>query len=94
MDTLRDLKLNFSGPVYEHVGLPSRGLKTARLYKRDFWGRLPRTELRSVSFNKRQRNEEAFFQKHSWSAHISPLFLVPIFIFKMQIMPTLHGREF
>ena len=35
---------------------------------------LPGTELGPVSFNKRQQNEEAFFQKHSWRAHVSPLF--------------------
>ena len=28
------------------------------------------------SFNKRQENEEAFFQKHSWSTHVSQCFLV------------------
>ena len=32
------------------------------------------TELRPVSFTKRQQNEEAFFQKHSWRAHVSPVF--------------------
>ena len=29
---------------------------------------LPGTELWPVSFNKRQQNEEAFFQKYSWRA--------------------------
>ena len=55
----------------------SRGLKIAHLYKRNVSGRvtlLPWTELRPVSFNKRQQNEEAFFQKHSWRAHVSPMF--------------------
>ena len=32
------------------------------------------TGLRLVSFNTRQQNEEAFFQKHSWRAHVSPMF--------------------
>ena len=35
---------------------------------------LPGTELRPVSFNKRQQNKEAFFQKHSWRTHVSPMF--------------------
>ena len=35
---------------------------------------LPGTELRPVSFNKRQQNEEAFFQKHLLRAHVSPMF--------------------
>ena len=35
---------------------------------------LPGTELRPASFNKRQQNEEAFFQKHSWRAHVSVVF--------------------
>ena len=35
---------------------------------------LPGTELRPVSFNKRQKNEEAFFQKHSSRTHISTMF--------------------
>ena len=54
-----------------------RGLTTARLYKRIVSGRvtlLPGTELRPVSFNKRQQNKEAFFQKHSWRTHVSPMF--------------------
>ena len=37
---------------------------------------LPGTELRPISFNKRQQNEEAFFQKHSWCADVSPMFPV------------------
>ena len=86
------------------AGSFSRGLKIARLYKRNVSGRvtlLPGTELRPVSFNKRQQNEEAFFQKHSWRAHVAPmlkdwetLFPVSDFVSKMQIMLTLHGREF
>ena len=86
------------------VGSFSRGLKIACLYKRNISGRvtlLPGTELRPVSFNKRQQNEEAFFQKHSWCAHVAPmlknwetLFPVSVFVSKMQIMLTLHGREF
>ena len=32
---------------------------------------LPETELMPISFNKRQQNEEAFFQKHSWRVHVS-----------------------
>ena len=52
-------------------------LKIARLYKRNISGRvtlLPGIELRPVSFNKRQQNEEAVFHKHSWRAHVSPMF--------------------
>ena len=30
--------------------------------------------LRPASFNKRQQKEKAFFQKHSWRAHVSPVF--------------------
>ena len=33
-----------------------------------------RTELMPVSFNKRQQNEEAFLQKHSWRAHVYLMF--------------------
>ena len=54
----------------------SRGLKIARLNKRNVSGKvtlLPGTELRPVSFNKRQQTEEAFFQKHSWSVHVAPI---------------------
>ena len=36
---------------------------------------LPGTELRPVSSNKRQQNEEAYLQKHSWRAHVSLIFL-------------------
>ena len=80
----------------------SRGLKIARLNKRNVSGRgtlLPGTELRPVSFNKRQQNEEAFFQKHSWCAHVArmlknweTLFPVSVFVSKKQIMLTLHGK--
>ena len=35
---------------------------------------LPGTELRPVSFSERQQNEEAYLQKHSWGAHVSPMF--------------------
>ena len=48
----------FLFPVYKQVG--------TRLYKRNVSGRvtlLPGTELRPVSFNKRQQNEEAFSRK-------------------------------
>ena len=75
----------------------------ARFYKRNVSGGvtlLPGTEVGPVSFNKRQQYEEAFFQKHSWRADVSQfpireaLFPVSVFVFKMQIMLTLHGREF
>ena len=70
----------------------------ASLYKQNVLGSvtlLPGTEFGPVSFNKRQQNEEAFFQKHLWRAHVSPVFpSVSAFVFKMQIMLTLHGREF
>ena len=61
------------GPVNKQVGFLSKGLKIARLYKRNVSGRvtlLPGTELRPVSFNKPQERKEAFFQAHSWSAHV------------------------
>ena len=35
---------------------------------------LPGSELWPVSFNERQQTEEAFFQKHSWRAHVSSNF--------------------
>ena len=53
-----------------------------------------------LSFNKRQRNEKAFFQKNSRRAHVpqfpiqETLFSVSVFVFKMQIMLALHDREF
>ena len=37
---------------------------------------LPGIELRAVSLNKRQHNEEALFQQHSRRAHVSPCFPV------------------
>ena len=59
-----------------------------------------------VSFNKRQQNEEAFCQAHSFIARacFPNVSLFPIletllrvscqfFVFKMQIMLTLHSRE-
>ena len=59
------------------IGSLSRGLKIARLYKQNASCRvilLAGTELRPVSFNKCRQNEEAFLQKYSWYAHVSPLF--------------------
>ena len=53
------------------AGSLSRGLKMARLYMPNVSCRVI---LRLVSFNKRQQNEEAFFQKYSWHAHVSPMF--------------------
>ena len=86
-----------------HKRVLLKRVKIARLYKRNVSGRgtlLPGTELMPVSFNKRQQNEEAFFQKHSWCAHVAPmlknwetLFPVSVFVSKKQIMLTLHGRE-
>ena len=35
---------------------------------------LPGIELRPVSLNKRQQNDEALFQKHSRRTHVSPMF--------------------
>ena len=56
----RDLKLSKALAVYKQVGSLSRRLKIARLYKQNVsdW-------TQPISFNKRQQNEEAFFQK-SW----------------------------
>ena len=59
------------------VGSLPRGLKMARHDKRNNSGwvtLLPGTELRPVSFNKLQQNENHFLQKHSWRAHVSPMF--------------------
>ena len=54
---------------------------------------LPGTELRPVSFNKRQQNEEAFFEKNLWCAHVAPmlkkwetLFTVSVFVSKIQVI--------
>ena len=72
--TLNEIWSFLKGGVYKQVGSLSRGLKIAHLYKRIVSGRvtlLPGTELRPVSFNKRQQNEEAFSQKHSWRTHVS-----------------------
>ena len=66
---------------------------------------LPRTELRPVSFNKRQRNEKAFFFfRNIHDARMFPqcpqfliretLLPVSVFVFKMQIILTLHCGEF
>ena len=55
----------------------SRGLKKAHLYKRNVSGGvtlLSGRELRPVSFTKRQQDEETFFQKPSWRAHVFPMF--------------------
>ena len=78
MEAKRDLKLSKT-QVYQQVSSLLRELhvKIARLYKQNVLCRvipLPGTELRPVSFNKSQQNEEAFFQKHSWRALISPMF--------------------
>ena len=107
MDAKRDLKL-FRAP-FRSKQVPYRE-ERASAYKRNVSGRftlLPGTELRPVSFNKRQQNEEAFFQKHSWRAHVSPMFpsfpnagnIVSSVSFCFQdanyaYTRTLHGREF
>ena len=61
--------------VYKQVGSLSRGLKIARLYKRNVSGKvtlLPGTELRPVSFNKRQQLKA---RKHfSRNIHGAPIF--------------------
>ena len=78
MDANRNLKLSKALFTSKQVSL-SRGLKIARLYKRNVSGRvalLPGTELRPVSFYKHQQNKEAFFQKQSWRAHVSQCFPV------------------
>ena len=73
MDAKRDLQISKA----LKVGSFPRGLKNlkkARLYKRNISGWVtlqPGTELRPVSFNKRQQNGETFFQKHSWRAYVS-----------------------
>ena len=83
-------------------------VKDSPSFKWNVWGRvtpLLGTELRPVSFTKRQQNEEAFFQKHSWPAHVfpgeDPLFPSLVsdrrnivsrvsYVFKIQIMLTLY----
>ena len=76
MDAKRDLQIAKD----LKVGSLSRGSKIARLYKRNnsAWVTLqPGTELRPVSFNKRQQNEETFFQKHAFMARVYVCF--PVF---------------
>ena len=68
MDAKRHLKLSIKGPVYKQVGALKRGLKIARIYRRNVSGRinlLPGTKLWPVSFNKRQQSEEAFFPENN-----------------------------
>ena len=107
VDAERDLKLSKALFSYKQVVSLSRGLKIARLHKRIVSGRvtlLPGTELWPVNFNKRrQQNEKAFFQKHSWRTHVSPMFpsfphgkhFQGHFLFsRCKLSYTLHGREF
>ena len=64
-----------SEAVYRQVGFLSRGLKIARLYKRIVSGRvtlLPRTELRPVSFNKRQQKAENHFSRNIHGVRMFP----------------------
>ena len=87
MDAKRDLKLSKALFTIKYV---------ARLHKRSVSVRvtlLPGTELRPVSFHKRQQDGEAFSQKHSLRVHVSPMFPVShignivssvSFFFKMQ----------
>ena len=59
MDAKRDLQISKA----LKVGSLPRGLKIARLHKQNISGWVavpPGTELRPVSFNKRQQNEETF----------------------------------
>ena len=61
---------------------------------------LPGTELRAVSFNKRGSifletfTARPCFPNFSQFPIQETLFPVSFFFFKMQIMLTLHGREF
>ena len=87
----------FLGPVYNQVGSLSRGLKIARLHKRNASGRvtlLPGTELRPVSFNKHQCNKTSkHFSRNIHGAHMFPnvsqfpmqeiLFPVSVFVCKL-----------
>ena len=96
----------FLGPVYNQVGSLSRGLKIAPLHKRNASGRvtlLPGTELRPVSFNKRQCNKTSkHFSRNIHGARMFPQCfpvshagnIVSSVSFCLQIMLTLHGREF
>ena len=89
--------------VLKQVGSLLKGLSITRFYKRNVSSRvtlLPGTELRPVSFNKLQQNKEAIFQKHLRRVDVAqfpirePLFPASVFVFKMQIMLSLHDREF
>ena len=98
MDAKRDEA--FQGPVKSQVGSLFRGLKIARLYKRNVSGRViqpPETELWTVSFNiiKHQQNEEAFFPEifKACACFLTHCFKYQFFS-KMQIILTLHGLEF
>ena len=99
MDPKRDLRLLRTALK---VGSLPRGLKIAQPYKRNNPGwvtQQPGTELRPVSFNKRQQNEEIFFPEtciHGVRLRLLPSFPYrkqSVFIFKMQIMLILHGSE-
>ena len=98
MDAKRDLQISKA----LKVGSLPRGLKKLKdspLYKRNISGWVtlqPGTELRPVSFNKRQQNEETF-SRNIHGARMFPSFPYgkqSVFIFEMQIMLMLHGREF
>ena len=68
---------SFVRPCLQASRFPLKRAKDSPSLQAKGFGRvtlLPGTELRPVSFNKRQQNEEAFFQKHSWRAHVSPMF--------------------
>ena len=89
----------FKGPVYKQVGSLSRRLKIARLYNQNISGRvtlLPGTELRpsvSINVNKTRKHFSRNINVRACFRNVSK-FPVSVFVFKMQIMLTLHGREF
>ena len=98
MDAKRNLKFSKALFTSRQVSL-SRGLKIARLYKRNVSGRvtLGLNSGRSVSLNVNKTRKH--FSRNSHGAGMFPnvfqtLFPVSGFVFKMQIMLTLHGREF
>ena len=91
MDAKWDLHVKLSKALFTRkcVGSLSRGLKIALLYKRDVSGRvtlLPETELWPASFNKTSTKRG--------NIQGARMFPVSVFVSKMQIMLSLHGRAF
>ena len=86
MDTKRDI-WSFLGLFYKQVGSFSRGLKIARLYKRNDSGRV--THATWETFTAR-----ACFPNVSQFPMRETLLPVSALVSKIQIMLTPHSREF